>query len=134
MSKYPKKPEKLDADCAWVSVVEVANGTGEKADERAWCAEFVGTNIHPLETIAHDSAQSWYRTTGQIGECVVTFRIEDAEGRVTVAKVTLTHVLKAKAELMRPGDAPWCPDCGTVTVRSRGAFRCVNCGWAGGGA
>jgi ribonucleoside-diphosphate reductase alpha chain len=40
----------------------------------------------------------------------------------------LGHVVAPKVEVKATGDAPFCPYCGSVTVRSGTCFYCNNCG------
>lgn len=97
-----KKPHKLDADCCWVSVVGVVDGTGRPDQERAWCTEAMGWGRHTVEAIAADCAQAWYRETDQSGDCSVTLRIEGPRGQVHVMNCDLSwHLLAAAIEVVQ---------------------------------
>lgn len=87
MSKYPRKPAKLEADCAWVSVAKVEHGNGHKDDELAWCVEYVAATRFTFGQLAKEAAECWYRDTDQSSDCTVTLNIEDATGQVVVVRV-----------------------------------------------
>lgn len=85
MSHY-KKPAKLDADCAWVSIESVEGGTGESRKELGWCCEYVAATRFTFGQIAKEAAADWYRDTDQCSDCVVVVRIEDARGQVVLVR------------------------------------------------
>src|SRR5690349_20985300 len=46
----------------------------------------------------------------------------------TPAPKTINGVSSAKLTFVNTGDAPACPDCGAITVRSGSCYKCLNCG------
>jgi ribonucleoside-diphosphate reductase alpha chain len=54
----------------------------------------------------------------------------EAEFKViaTPALKTINGVSSPKLTFVNTGDAPACPDCGAITVRSGSCYKCLNCG------
>jgi len=44
------------------------------------------------------------------------------------APKTINAVASPKLTFVNTGDAPACPDCGAITVRSGSCYKCLNCG------
>jgi ribonucleoside-diphosphate reductase alpha chain len=55
----------------------------------------------------------------------------DVEFKVIAAPVsakTANSITSPKLTFVNTGDAPACPDCGAITVRSGSCYKCMNCG------
>jgi len=50
------------------------------------------------------------------------------EYRVIATPKTITSIASPKLTFVNTGDAPACPDCGAITVRSGSCYKCLNCG------
>jgi ribonucleoside-diphosphate reductase alpha chain len=46
----------------------------------------------------------------------------------TPAPKTINGISSPKLTFVNTGDAPACPDCGAITVRSGSCYKCLNCG------
>jgi ribonucleoside-diphosphate reductase alpha chain len=51
----------------------------------------------------------------------------DTEFKVVAAPKTMNGVSSPKLTFVNT-DAPACPDCGSITVRSGSCYKCLNCG------
>ncbi len=52
----------------------------------------------------------------------------EPEFKVIAAPKTVNGVTSPKLTFVNTGDAPACPDCGAITVRSGSCYKCLNCG------
>jgi ribonucleoside-diphosphate reductase alpha chain len=52
----------------------------------------------------------------------------EPEFKVIAAPNTINRVSSPKLTFVNTGDAPACPDCGAITVRSGSCYKCLNCG------
>src|SRR5690349_19582924 len=52
----------------------------------------------------------------------------EPEYRVIATPKTINSVASPKLTFVNTGDAPACPDCGAITVRSGSCYKCLNCG------
>jgi ribosomal protein S28E/S33 len=92
------KPAKLDEHSWLAEVVEVIDGTGVPATERAWWCEVMlprPTESWALEC-ARVAAAAWYDETDQSGDkCVVVLRVTAWTGEAWTVEVPLAWELKA---------------------------------------
>jgi ribonucleoside-diphosphate reductase alpha chain len=52
----------------------------------------------------------------------------EPEFKVIASPKTVNHVTSPRLTFVNTGDAPACPDCGAITVRSGSCYKCLNCG------
>jgi ribonucleoside-diphosphate reductase alpha chain len=52
----------------------------------------------------------------------------EPEFKVIAAPKTVNGISSQKLTFVNTGDAPACPDCGAITVRSGSCYKCLNCG------
>jgi ribonucleoside-diphosphate reductase alpha chain len=52
----------------------------------------------------------------------------EPEYRVIATPKTINSTASPKLTFVNTGDAPACPDCGAITVRSGSCYKCLNCG------
>jgi ribonucleoside-diphosphate reductase alpha chain len=52
----------------------------------------------------------------------------EPEYRVIATPNTINSIASPKLTFVNTGDAPACPDCGAITVRSGSCYKCLNCG------
>ena len=52
----------------------------------------------------------------------------EPEYKVIATPKTINGISSPKLTFVNTGDAPACPDCGAITVRSGSCYKCLNCG------
>ncbi|HKW69255.1 MAG TPA: vitamin B12-dependent ribonucleotide reductase [Candidatus Dormibacteraeota bacterium] len=52
----------------------------------------------------------------------------EPEFKVIATPTTTNGISTQKITFVNTGDAPACPDCGSITVRSGSCYKCLNCG------
>ena len=94
MSRYPKKPDKLDPNCMWAAVAQIHRSDGHGPGERTWACEMA--NYGSTERAAIDAARGWWEETDQSDECEVTISIERADGTVVDHRIVVGMELVAR--------------------------------------
>lgn len=90
----PRKPDKLDADCMWVSVKQVHRSDGFGPGEQTWAGEFIGWAS--TERAARECAETWFNETDQSDECEITLSLERANGTIVAHRVIVGPRVMAK--------------------------------------
>jgi ribonucleoside-diphosphate reductase alpha chain len=52
----------------------------------------------------------------------------ESEFKIIATPKTINPTGSTKLTFVNTGDAPACPDCGAITVRSGSCYKCLNCG------